>query len=196
MHDSKVPLRTLLREDLDAAVGADPAARSRFEVALLYPGVHAIWAHRVAHRWWHRKWGKFWALALSQFTRRATGIEIHPGASLGRRLFIDHGMGVVIGETTEVGQDVIIFHGVTLGGTSMSRGKRHPTIGNRVVIGAGAKVLGPITVGDGSRVGANAIVVKPVPPSHSAIGIPAKNTPLDPALRTETWVNYDPALFI
>ncbi|WP_371152480.1 serine O-acetyltransferase [Buchananella felis] len=196
MHNSKVSLRTLMREDLDAAVGADPAARSRFEVALLYPGVHAIWAHRLAHRWWHGRWGKFWALALSQIARRFTGVEIHPGASLGRRMFIDHGMGVVIGETAEVGEDVVIFHGVTLGGVSMNKGKRHPTIGNRVVIGAGAKILGPITVGDDARVGANAIVVKPVPSAHSAVGVPARNIPLDNRQRADSPQHLDPALYI
>lgn len=196
MHNSKVSLRTLMREDLDAAVGADPAARSRLEVALLYPGVHAIWAHRLAHRWWHGRWGKFWALALSQIARRFTGVEIHPGASLGRRLFIDHGMGVVIGETAEVGEDVVIFHGVTLGGVTMNKGKRHPTVGNRVVIGAGAKILGPITVGDDARVGANAIVVKPVPPANSAVGVPARNIPLDKRQRADSSQHLDPALYI
>ena len=175
---SETRLRGLLdhmTEDLDAALREDPAASSRLEVALLYPGVHAVWAHRVAHALWRKKATlRPIARAISQIARGVTGVEIHPGATLGRRLFIDHGMGVVIGETAEVGEDVTIFHGTTLGGTSMSPGKRHPTVGNRVVIGAGAKILGPITLGDDARVGANAVVVKDIPECAVAVGVPAK----------------------
>ena len=162
----------LLSEDLRTALREDPAARNKLEVALLYPGVHAVWAYRVAHLLWN-KGAKLPARMLSQTARAVTGIEIHPGAVLGRRLFIDHGMGVVIGETAEVGEDVTIFHGTTLGGTSMSKGKRHPTVGDRVVIGAGAKVLGPITLGSDTKVGANAVVVKNVPDGAVAVGVPA-----------------------
>ena len=161
------------RRDLAAARERDPAARSSLEVALLYPGVHAIWLHRVSHRLWtngHR----FAARALSQLGRGFTGIEIHPGAQIGGGLFIDHGMGVVIGETAEVGRDVTLYHGVTLGGTSLDPGKRHPTIGDCVTVGAGAKVLGPIHIGAGSRIGANAVVVRPVPPDSVVVGVPGQ----------------------
>lgn len=181
-----------MAEDLETAMREDPAARTKLEVALLYPGVHAVWAHRVAHVWWN--WGaKFPARALSQLARAATGVEIHPAAVLGRRLFIDHGMGVVIGETAEVGEDVTIFHGSTLGGTSMTKGKRHPTIGSGVVIGAGAKILGPIEVGDGSKVGANAVVVHDVPELSVAVGVPAKNRRV-PVNAPEHLI--DPAIYI
>ncbi len=162
-----------LREDLAAARHGDPAARSLLEVALGYPGVHAIWVYRAAHLMWQQPLLRLPARLLSQAARAATGVEIHPGARLGRRLFIDHGMGVVIGETAVVGDDVLLFHGSTLGGTSMRHGKRHPTIGNGVMIGAGAKVLGPVHVGDGARVGANAVVVHDVPPGAVAVGVPA-----------------------
>ena len=158
MHNSKRSLLDLAREDLATARKRDPAARSSVEVALLYPGVHALWAHRAAHKLWHKGY-RFAARALSQAARNFTGIEIHPAAKIGERFFIDHGMGVVIGETAEVGNDVLLFHGVTLGGVSMSPGKRHPTIGNDVQIGAGAKVLGPVVVEDGAKVGANAVLV-------------------------------------
>ncbi len=162
-----------LRRDLQAAKERDPAARSSLEVALLYPGLHAVWAYRIAHRLWVG--GRcFPARALSQFARWATGIEIHPGATIGPGLFIDHGMGVVIGETAEVGEDVMMYHGVTLGGTTLSKGKRHPTVGNRVTIGAGAKILGPIEIGDDCRVGANAVVVKPVPANSVVVGVPGQ----------------------
>ncbi|CAB4364184.1 MAG: serine O-acetyltransferase [Actinobacteria bacterium] len=162
------------RHDLHAARDRDPAARSLLEVALLYPGVHAIWAHRVAHWLWLRD-QRFAGRAVSQMARKFTGIEIHPGAKLGSGLFIDHGMGVVIGETAVVGDDVTIYHGVTLGGTTLDRGhKRHPTIGDRVVIGAGAKVLGAITVGADSRIGANSVVVRPVPPKSVVVGVPGQ----------------------
>lgn len=163
----------MLREDLQAARDRDPAARSLLEVALAYPGVHAIWGYRVAHRMWREPGLRLPARLLSQAVRSATGIEIHPGARLGRRLFMDHGMGIVIGETAEVGDDVVMFHGATLGGVSMTHGKRHPTIGDRVVIGSGARILGPIRVGDDARIGANAVVVKDVPANATAVGVPA-----------------------
>lgn len=183
-------MRALLFEDLRTARRRDPAARSLLEIALLYPGVHALWAHRVAHRWWtSARWLRLPARALSQLSRLVTGIEIHPGAQLGRRLFIDHGMGVVIGETAVIGQDVLMFHGSTLGGVSMSHGRRHPVVGDRVLIGAGAKVLGPITIGDDAKIGANAVVVADVGPGMVAVGPKARivrdrdpGSDLDPAI--------------
>ncbi|MFN5512228.1 MAG: serine O-acetyltransferase [Burkholderiales bacterium] len=163
-----------IREDIAVVRERDPAARSRLEVLLCYPGVHALMAHRLAHRLWRAGFhtaGRF----VSHVSRVLTGIEIHPGATLGRRVFIDHGMGVVIGETAEVGDDCTIYQGVTLGGTSLTRGaKRHPTLEAGVVIGAGAKVLGSFTVGAGARVGSNSVVVKTVPPGATAVGIPAR----------------------
>ncbi|EGD56504.1 serine O-acetyltransferase EpsC [Gordonia neofelifaecis] len=177
MSDS-APLLRVLREDLRAAQERDPAARSMFEVALAYPGVHALWIHRVSHQMWTRGGlTRMPARLLSQFARFLTGIEIHPGAVIGRRMFIDHGMGVVIGETAEIGEDVVMFHGSTLGGVSMSKGKRHPTVGDRVLIGAGAKVLGPITLGDDAKVGANAVVVHDVPAGYVAVGVAAATRP-------------------
>ncbi|WP_125774968.1 serine O-acetyltransferase EpsC [Antribacter gilvus] len=164
----------VLAEDLEAARTHDPAARSRLEVALLYPGVHAVWSHRVAHRLWRIPPLRLLARLISQVSRAATGIEIHPGARIGHRLFIDHGMGIVIGETAQVGDDVMLFHGVTLGGRSMRRGKRHPTLGDRVLVGAGAKILGPVWIGDDAQVGANAVVVKDVPNKAVAVGVPAR----------------------
>ena len=161
------------RRDLQAARDRDPAARSLLEIALLYPGVHAIWLHRIAHALWVRRF-RFVARVIATVSRRLTGIEIHPGAQLGPGLFIDHGMGVVIGETAEVGADVMMYHGVTLGGSTLDKGKRHPTIGDRVTIGAGAKILGPIEVGSDSRIGANAVVVRPVPPSSVVVGVPGQ----------------------
>ena len=162
-----------LKEDLANAREHDPAARGDVENAIVYSGLHAIWSHRIAHRWWERGWcGP--ARILSQVTRFFTGIEIHPGATLGRRFFIDHGMGVVIGETTEIGDGVMLYHGVTLGGQVLTQTKRHPTLENNVTIGAGAKILGPIVVGRDSAVGANAVVTKDVPPCHIAVGIPAE----------------------
>lgn len=193
MHDSGITVRRLMAEDLATALREDPAARTKLEVALTYPGVHAIWAYRIAHLWWSHG-AKLPARILSQAVRGVTGVEIHPGAVLGRRLFIDHGMGVVIGETAEVGEDVTIFHGTTLGGTSMSKGKRHPTVGSRVVIGAGAKVLGPIEVGDDSRIGANAVVVKDVPEGAVALGVPATVKRKVKAADVEHLV--DPAIYI
>jgi len=162
-------------EDLAAVQREDPAARSKLEVALLYPGVHAVWFHRIAHRMWTgNPLLRFPARALSQVSRALTMIEIHPGATIGRRLVIDHGAGVVIGETAEVGDDVLIYHQVTLGGRARGRFKRHPTIGDRVLIGAGAKVIGAITVGDDAKIGANALVVKDVEPGGVIVGIPGK----------------------
>ena len=163
----------IIREDIQSVMDRDPAARNTLEVLFCYPGLHAIWAHRISHRLW-RSGLKLLARGLSQIMRGITGIEIHPGATLGRSLFIDHGMGVVIGETTEVGDYVTIYHGVTLGGTSLHKTKRHPTIGDHVVIGAGAKVLGAITIGAHSRIGANAVVVKPTPPNSVVVGVPGQ----------------------
>lgn len=162
-----------VREDLSAARLRDPAARGPLEIALLYPGLHAIWAHRVWHALWTREF-RFVARAGSQITRFLTGIEIHPGAHIGRRFFIDHGMGVVIGETAELGDDVMLYHGVTLGGRTRSAGKRHPTLGNGVVVGAGAKVLGPVVIGAGSAIGANAVVTRDAPADSVLTGVPAK----------------------
>jgi len=164
---------SVLRQDLDAARSRDPAARTLLEVALTYPGVHALWAYRATHWLWTRQF-KLAARWGSSIARLLTGVEIHPGATLGVGIFIDHAIGVVIGETAEVGNDVTIYQGVTLGGTSLERGKRHPTIGDRVTIGAGAKILGPITIGAGSRIGANAVVVGSVPPDSVVVGIPGR----------------------
>ena len=149
MSDHHLHFFATLREDLEAARHRDPAARSLAEVALGYPGVHAVWVYRLTHRMWHQPGLRLPARLVSQLARAVTGIEIHPGARLGRRLFIDHGMGVVVGETAEVGDDVVLFHGSTLGGKSMRHGKRHPTLGDDVVVGAGAKILGPVWIGDG-----------------------------------------------
>ena len=162
-----------LRSDLAAVRTRDPAARGALETALTYPGLHALWAHRVAHRLWAMNL-RFFARWLSSAARMLTGVDIHPAAQLGQRVFIDHALGVVIGETAVVGDDVTIYQGVTLGGTSLAHEKRHPTIGNRVVIGAGAKILGPITIGDDSRIGANAVVLHPVPPNSVVVGIPGR----------------------
>lgn len=162
-----------IKEDIDSVFARDPAARSVFEVVTCYPGFHARLVHRIAHWLWHAKF-KWMARFLSHFGRFLTGIEIHPGATIGRRFFIDHGMGVVIGETAEIGDDCTLYHGVTLGGTSWKEGKRHPTLGNGVVVGAGAKILGPITIGDSAKIGSNAVVVKNVPAGATAAGIPAR----------------------
>jgi len=162
-----------MRRDLHSVRERDPAARSVVEVILCYPGVHAVWSHRVTHWLWQRHL-KLIARLIAELTRKLTGVEIHPGAVLGSGLFIDHATGVVIGETAVVGNDVTIYHGVTLGGTSLDPGKRHPTVGDGVTIGAGAKVLGPITIGAGSRIGANAVVVKPVPPGSAVVGVPGQ----------------------
>ncbi|MEP7206473.1 MAG: serine O-acetyltransferase [Casimicrobiaceae bacterium] len=173
-----------LREDIAVVFDRDPAARSRWEVLTCYPGLHALIWHRLNHRLWTHgfRWpGRF----LSHVVRFFTGIEIHPGARIGRRVFIDHGMGIVIGETAEIGDDCTLYHGVTLGGTSWNKGKRHPTLGRGVVIGAGAKVLGPILVGDGAKIGSNAVVVREVPAGATAVGIPARIVVGDDAERRE-----------
>lgn len=161
----------LMGEDIAAVLEHDPAARSRLEVVLLYSGLHAIWWYRIYHGLWKHGWF-FLARALSQVSRFLSGVEIHPGATLGRRFFIDHGMGVVIGETAEVGDDVTIYQGVTLGGTSLDPGKRHPTIGDRVVIGGGAKILGNITIGENCRIGAGSVVLRDVPADSTVVGVP------------------------
>ena len=162
-----------LKELVAAYKARDPAARSTAEILLLYPGIRAMRSHRRAH-WCYTHGHKLLARWISQASRRRTGIEIHPGATIGKRLVIDHGMGIVIGETAEIGDDCLIFHGVTLGGTGKESGKRHPTIGNNVLIGTGAKVLGPITIGSGSRVAANSVVLQDIPENSTAVGIPAR----------------------
>ncbi len=162
-----------MKEDIQSVFARDPAARNSFEVVTNYPGLHAIWWHRLANKLWRLKW--FWlARTVASFSRWITGIEIHPGATIGRRFFIDHGMGVVIGETAIVGDDCTLYHGVTLGGTSWNKGKRHPTLENEVVVGAGAKILGPITIAKGARVGSNAVVVKNVETNSTIIGVPGR----------------------
>lgn len=162
-----------LREDISCVFERDPAARTRWEILTTYPGVHALLLHRLATRFWHL--GLFWLGRLvSHFARWITGIEIHPGATIGRRVFIDHGMGVVVGETAVIGDDCTLYHGVTLGGTSWNKGKRHPTLERGVVVGAGAKILGPITIGEEAKIGSNAVVVKDVPAKATAVGIPAR----------------------
>jgi serine O-acetyltransferase len=189
-----------MREDIVGARRHDPAARSDVEIALSYSGLHAIWLHRIAHRWWRAPGLKLPARLLSQFARFLTGIEIHPGARIGRRFFIDHGMGVVIGETAVVGDDVMLYHGVTLGGKSRGRGKRHPTLCDGVVIGAGAQVLGDIVIGERTVVGANAVVVKSAPADSVLVGIPARvkrqDAPhhLAQTHSDETWL--DPGIYI
>ena len=162
-----------IKEDVQCAFERDPAARTTFEVLTTYPGIHAILMHRLSH-WLSNQGLKWLARVLSNVARLFTGIEIHPGATIGRRFFIDHGMGVVIGETTEIGDDCTLYHGVTLGGTSWDKGKRHPTLGNDVVIGAGAKVLGPIYIGTGVRIGSNAVVIKDVPEGMTVVGVPGR----------------------
>jgi serine O-acetyltransferase len=162
-----------IREDIACVFDRDPAARTRFEVLTTYPGIHAVLMHRLSHALFNADL-KWLARVLSNVARLITGIEIHPGAQIGRRFFIDHGMGVVIGETAVIGDDCTLYHGVTLGGTSWQKGKRHPTLGDDVVVGAGAKVLGPIDIGDGARIGSNAVVVKPVPAGATVVGVPGK----------------------
>ncbi|MBD8500639.1 serine O-acetyltransferase [Paenibacillus arenosi] len=166
-------IRKLIQSDIQTVFENDPAARSKFEVVFTYSGLHAIWAHRVAHWFFRRRWFTV-ARMISQVSRFMTGIEIHPGASIGERLFIDHGMGVVIGETCIIGDDVVIYQGVTLGGTGKEKGKRHPTIGDNVVIGSGAKVLGSFTVGDNSNIGANSLVLREVPSNCTVVGNPGR----------------------
>lgn len=163
----------IVRSDIQSVFERDPAARNVMEVLLCYPGLHAVWGHRIAH-WLWRKNLRLLARFFSQIMRSLTGIEIHPGAKIGPNLFIDHGMGVVIGETAEIGRRVTLYHGVTLGGVSLNKGKRHPTLGDNVVVGAGAKILGAITIGDNSRIGANAVVVKSTPPNSVVVGVPGQ----------------------
>ena len=167
-----------LKEIVEAYKARDPAARSALEILLLYPGVRAVRSHRKAH-WCYEHGLKFLARLISQRSRHRTGIEIHPGAKIGKRLVIDHGMGIVIGETAEIGDDCLIYHGVTLGGTGKDVGKRHPTIGNNVLIGTGAKVLGPFKVGDNSRIAANSVVLSEIPPNSTAVGVPARVVKVD-----------------
>ncbi|MCX7521163.1 serine O-acetyltransferase [Microbacterium sp. STN6] len=199
-----------LREDIRAARQRDPAARSSAEVFLGYSGLHAIWAYRIAHRWWRSPGMRLAARLLSQAARAATGVEIHPGARIGRRFFIDHGMGVVIGETAVIGHDVMLYHGVTLGGKSSGHGKRHPTLGDGVVVGAGAQVLGDITIGARCVIGANAVVVHDAAPDSVIVGIPGVARPrggtggasasatqasrADAAADEDAWL--DPAIYI
>jgi serine O-acetyltransferase len=162
-----------IHDDIQSVLERDPAARNVLEVLLCYPGLHAIWAHRLSHKLWKSNL-KLIARSISQLMRSITGVEIHPGATIGHNFFIDHGMGIVIGETAEIGNNVTIYHGVTLGGTSLHKTKRHPTIEDHVVIGAGAKILGAITIGANSRIGANAVVVKPTPPDSVVVGVPGQ----------------------
>lgn len=162
-----------IKEDINSVFERDPAARNSWEVFFNYPGLHAVWLHRLSNKLWRKQY-KFLARFVSNFSRWLTGIEIHPGATIGKRFFIDHGMGVVIGETAEIGDDVTLYHGVTLGGTSWNAGKRHPTLGDRVVVGAGAKILGPLNIGHDARVGSNSVVVKDVPNQMTVVGIPAR----------------------
>lgn len=171
-----------LREDIDAILARDPAARSRLEVVLCYPGLHALIFHRLAHAAWQANLRLVGRL-LSNLGRWLTGIEIHPAVKIGRRLFMDHGMGIVMGETAEIGDDVTLYQGVTLGGTSLEATKRHPTLGNGVIVGAGAKILGPLMIGDGARVGSNAVVLKNVPAGATVVGIPAKQVTRDAVAR-------------
>lgn len=185
-----------LREDIDAAMTRDPAARSRLEIVLCYPGLHAVLFHRLGHALWERNW-RLLARVLSELGRFVTGIEIHPGAKIGRRFFIDHGMGVVVGETSEIGDDVTLYHGVTLGGiapavdsSAQANTKRHPTLEDGAIIGSGAQVLGPITVGKNARVGANAVVVKDVAANATVVGIPAKVVAPRPPKEPEKFVAY------
>lgn len=183
-----------VREDIDAAIDRDPATDSRVEMALASPGLHAVWAHRVSHALWNRG-AKLPARLVAHLSRAATGIEIHPGAQLGRRLFIDHGMGVVIGETAEVGDDVMMYHAVTLGGRANAKVKRHPTVESGAVLGAGARVIGPVVIGADAQVGANAVVVKDVPAGATAVGVPAVNRVPTPDRAVDAMF-ADPALWI
>jgi len=162
-----------IKEDINSVFARDPAARSKLEIMLCYPGLHAIWLHRLAHFLWLKNW-RLLARFIAHIARFLTSIEIHPGAKIGRRFFIDHGLGVVIGETCEIGDDVTLYQGVTLGGTSWNKGKRHPTLADQVVVGAGAKILGPFRVGKGAKIGSNAVVTKEVPAAATVVGIPGR----------------------
>lgn len=176
-----------MKEDIQTVFAKDPAARSLPEVLTCYPGLHALWAHRVSHWLWTRK-RTFSARGFSHLSRVLTGVEIHPGARIGRRVFIDHGMGVVIGETTEIGDDVLIYKGVVLGGTSLEKQKRHPTIGDHVVLGTGTTVLGPVAIGDSVRIGAGSVVIDSVPPGSTVVGVPGRI--VRNGMRTETDLNH------
>jgi serine O-acetyltransferase len=180
----------LMREDVETVFREDPAARSKFEVVFCYPGLHAIWAYRIGHWFWKKQFF-FFARFISHLARFLTGIEIHPAATIGRRFFIDHGMGVVIGATAEVGDDVLMYQGVVLGGTSLSKGKRHPTIGDKVVIGAGAVLLGSFTVGNHARIGAGSVVIKEVPEGSTVVGVPGRVVAADPRTKTVSGVDLD-----
>lgn len=184
-----------VRDDVDSAIERDPAVDSRLEMVLASPGLHAIWTHRVSHAMWQRggRW-KLPARMLSQASRAVTGVEIHPGAQIGKRFFIDHGMGVVIGETSEIGDDVMLYNGVNLGGRTLEKVKRHPTLGDGVTVGAGARILGPVVVGAGSAVGANAVVVKDVPAQSTAVGVPAVVRPMKQVPDRDPYA--DPAIYI
>src|SRR5258708_137513 len=185
-----------MKEDIQSIFDRDPAARSTLEVVLLYPGLHAIWAYRVAHWLWEHNC-KLLGRIVSEFARFVTGIEIHPGAKIGRRLFIDHGMGIVMGETTEIGDDVLLYQGVTLGGTSTKKEKRHPTLEDHVMVSAGASVIGPVRIGEGSRIGAGAVVVSSAPPWSTIVGIPRQgiegDNPRHDAMETQPAKVPDPA---
>ena len=183
-------------EDIDAAMARDPAAQSRLETFLTSPGLHAVWSHRLAHRLWERPAYRLPARVLSNVTRTLTGVEIHPGATIGKRFFIDHGMGVVIGETAIVGDDVMLYHDVTLGGRSMAKVKWHPTVGDRVTIGSGARVLGDVNLGDDSQIGANSVVTRDVPAGAVAVGIPAQIREPVPGLTPEELLEESPAIWI
>jgi serine O-acetyltransferase len=189
-------VRATALEDVDAAIARDPAAQSRLETFLTSPGLHAVWSHRLAHRLWERPAYRLPARVLSNVTRTLTGVEIHPGATIGRRFFIDHGMGVVIGETAVVGDDVMLYHDVTLGGRSLAKVKRHPTVGDRVTIGSGARVLGDVLLGDDSQIGANSVVTKDVPAGAVAVGIPAQIREPVPGLTPEELLDEHPAIWI
>ena len=190
-HPTRPGLFGLLREDVRCVFGRDPAARGTFEVLTTYPGVHALIAHRLTHALWRRGW-RYPARLISFLARVVSNVDIHPGARIGRRFFIDHGAGVVIGETAEIGDDVTLYHGVTLGGTTWNAGKRHPTLGDNVVVGAGAKILGAITIGHRVRVGANSVVVKSVPADRTVVGIPARVVKRDaPILGANDELNLD-----
>ncbi|MGV0993261.1 MAG: serine O-acetyltransferase [Mycobacterium sp.] len=180
-----------IRRDVRSVKERDPAARSMLEIVLIYPGLHAVWGHRITHWLWQRN-AKLTARFFAELIRKFTGVEIHPGAVLGEGVFIDHATGVVIGETTEIGDNVTIYQGVTLGGTSLDGGKRHPTIGDNVTVGAGAKVLGAITIGANSQIGANSVVIKPVPPNSVVVGVPGQIVGSDHPTRADQFKLPDP----
>jgi serine O-acetyltransferase len=187
MREQDTSMLEHLKEDIRMIKERDPAAKNYVEILLCYPGLHAIWLHRIAHFFYLWKWYTT-ARLISHFNRGITGIEIHPGATIGRRVFIDHGMGVVIGETSEIGDDCLIYKGVVLGGTTLVKKKRHPTLGNRVVVGSNSTILGAITIGDGARIGSNSVVIKPVPPGATVVGVPGR---IVESLTAETTAELD-----